>query len=116
MSSRRSAADGPAPALQPEVLDAGAGRLADPQPVQRQQGDQVMLGGWPEPGGDQDCAGLVAGQAAVPGQEPGEREPLGLGEHWLDGDERGSGGVAVIGRLPGRLRPGSQGPAARPQK
>jgi hypothetical protein len=29
----------------------------------------------------------VAGQAAVSGQESGEREPLGVGEHWLDGDE-----------------------------
>jgi len=50
MSSRRSAAGGSAPALQPEVLDAGAGRLADPQPVQRQQGEQGMPGGRPEPG------------------------------------------------------------------
>ena len=32
----------------------------------------------------------LAGQAAVPGQEPGEREPLGISEHRLDGDE-GSG-------------------------
>jgi hypothetical protein len=31
----------------------------------------------------------LAGQAAVPGQEPGEREPLGIGEHRLDRDERG---------------------------
>jgi len=31
-------------------------------------------------------AGL-AGQAAVPGQEPGEREPLGISEHRLDRDE-----------------------------
>jgi len=62
MSSRRSAAGGSAPALQPEVLDAGAGRLADPQPVQRQQGDQGVLGGWPEPGGGQDRAELVAVQ------------------------------------------------------
>ena len=30
----------------------------------------------------------LAGQAAVPGQVPGEREPLGIGEHRLDGDER----------------------------
>jgi hypothetical protein len=29
----------------------------------------------------------LSGQAAVPGQVPGEREPLGIGEDWLDGDE-----------------------------
>jgi hypothetical protein len=29
----------------------------------------------------------LAGQAAVSGQEPGEREPLGTGEGWLDGGE-----------------------------
>ena len=29
----------------------------------------------------------LAGQAAVPGQVPGEREPLGIGEHRLDRDE-----------------------------
>lgn len=33
-------------------------------------------------------AGL-AGQTAVPGQEPGELEPLGLGKCLLDKDERG---------------------------
>ena len=31
----------------------------------------------------------LAGQAAVPGQVPGEREPLGVGEGRLDGDESG---------------------------
>ena len=34
-----------------------------------------------------ECVGL-AGQAAVPSQEPGEREPLGIGEGRLDRDER----------------------------
>jgi hypothetical protein len=29
----------------------------------------------------------LACQAPVPGQEPGEREPLGISEHRLDGDE-----------------------------
>ena len=34
----------------------------------------------------------VAGQAAVPGQEPGERKPLGISEHRQDRDEgRGMG-------------------------
>ena len=34
----------------------------------------------------------LAGQAAVPGQEPGEREPLGLGKGRLDGNEGGGRG------------------------
>jgi hypothetical protein len=37
----------------------------------------------------------LAGQAAVPGKEPGEREPLGIGEGRLERDEssgRGHGG------------------------
>ena len=41
-------------------------------------------------------AGL-AGQAAVPGQEPGEREPLGIGEGRLDWDEDDSGHRAPPG-------------------
>ena len=44
----------------------------------------------------------LAGQAAVPGQEPGEREPLGIGERRLDGGE-GSG----------RSRGGHQGTSRR---
>ncbi len=31
------------PALQAQVLDISAGGLRDPQPVQREQGDQRML-------------------------------------------------------------------------
>src|SRR5207245_4162746 len=34
----------------------------------------------------------LACQAAVPGQEPGERQPFGIAECWLDGDEGGCGG------------------------
>jgi hypothetical protein len=34
---------GPVPAFQAQVLDAGAGGLRDPQPVQGEQGDQRML-------------------------------------------------------------------------
>jgi hypothetical protein len=50
------------PALQAQVLDVGAGRFGDPQPIQREQGDQHMLGRRPEPGGDQQGAELVAVQ------------------------------------------------------
>jgi len=44
------------------VLDVRADSLGDPQPVQREQGDQGMLAGNPEPGGDQQGAELVAVQ------------------------------------------------------
>jgi hypothetical protein len=48
--------------FQAEVLDAGAGGLADPQPVQGEQGDQRVLE-WPaEPDGGQQRAELVAVQ------------------------------------------------------
>jgi hypothetical protein len=40
----------PVAAFQVEVLDVGAGGLGDPQPVQREQRDQRMLCGRPEPG------------------------------------------------------------------
>src|SRR5260370_2338737 len=44
------------------MLDVGAGGLRDPQPVQREQGDQCMLGRWAEPGGYPERAELVAVQ------------------------------------------------------
>ena len=50
------------PALQAQVLDVGAGGLRDPQPVQREQRDQRVLGRRAEPGGDQQRAELVAVQ------------------------------------------------------
>jgi hypothetical protein len=52
----------PVPAFQAQVLDVGAGWFGDPQPVQREQGDERMLGGRAEPGGDQQGAELVAVQ------------------------------------------------------
>jgi len=51
---------GPVAALEPKMLDAGTGGLRYPQPVQGEQGDQRAPGGWPEPGGDQQRAELVA--------------------------------------------------------
>ena len=53
---------GPVPALQAHLLDIGAGGLRDSQPVEREQGDQRMLGRATEPGGDQYGAELVAVQ------------------------------------------------------
>jgi hypothetical protein len=40
---------GPVPAFQAQLPDVGAGGLRDPQPVQREQGDQRMLGRRPQP-------------------------------------------------------------------
>ena len=54
----------PVAAFQIEVLDVGAGGLGDPQPVQREQGDQRMLRRRAEPGGDQERAELVAVQGS----------------------------------------------------
>ena len=51
---------GPVAALDAGGLDVRAGGLGDPQAVDGQQGDQGMLGGRAEPGGDQQCADLVA--------------------------------------------------------
>jgi hypothetical protein len=50
------------PAIQAQVLDVGARRFGDPQPVQREQGDQRVLGWRAEPSGDQEGAELVAVQ------------------------------------------------------
>jgi hypothetical protein len=44
------------------MLDAGAGGLRDPQPVQREQRDQCMIAWRAEPGGDEERAELVAVQ------------------------------------------------------
>jgi hypothetical protein len=52
----------PVPALKAEVVSVRAGGLGNPQPVQREQGDQRMLGRRPESGGDQQRAELIAVQ------------------------------------------------------
>ena len=50
------------------MLDVRSGGFRDPQPIQREQGDQRVLGRRPEPGGDQQGAKLV----------PVERDGMGL--------------------------------------
>jgi hypothetical protein len=45
-----------------QALDVSAGRLRNPQAVQREQGDKSVLGRRAEPGGDQQRAELVAVQ------------------------------------------------------
>jgi hypothetical protein len=49
-------------ALDAQGLDVGAGGFGDAQPVEGEQGDQGVLGGRAEPGGDQQGAELVAVQ------------------------------------------------------
>jgi hypothetical protein len=51
---------GAVPAFQAHVLDVRSGRLRYPQPVQRQQRDQRVLGSRAESGGDQQGTDLVA--------------------------------------------------------
>jgi hypothetical protein len=47
-------------ALDAERFDAGAGSFGDPEPVQREQGDQRVLGWSAKPGRDQEGTELVA--------------------------------------------------------
>jgi hypothetical protein len=93
---------GPAPGFQVagEAFDVGA---ADRE---QRQGTGAALGGELT---QIQCVSLSC-QAAVPGQEPGEREPFGITECWLDGDEAVV--VAVIGYLPVRAETDEAGPAA----
>jgi hypothetical protein len=51
----------------------------------------------------------LAGQPAVAGQEPGEGEPFGIGESWLDRGKGRGWAAVVIGHLPAGLRPGRLG-------
>jgi hypothetical protein len=53
---------GPVAALDAQGLDVGAGGFGNAQPVEGQQGNQRMLGGRAEPGGDQQRAELVTVQ------------------------------------------------------
>jgi hypothetical protein len=56
----------------------------------------------------------LAGQAAVPGQEPREREPLGIIEHRLDRDQRsrdGFGGHQAPPGTAGNLKGWAAGPS-----
>ena len=54
---------GPVAAFHTQGLNFRAGGLRDPQPVQRQQRDQRMLGHWSQSGRDQQGAHLVAVQS-----------------------------------------------------
>ncbi len=53
---------GAVPALDAQALNAGAGRLGNPQPVQSEQGDQRMLGRRAEPRSHQDRTEFIAVQ------------------------------------------------------
>jgi hypothetical protein len=51
---------GPVPALDAQVLDAGAGGFRHAQPVERQQGDQRVLARRTEPGGNKQRPEFIA--------------------------------------------------------
>ena len=63
---------------------------SDTRPVQREQGDQRVLGGWSEPGGDQEAAEFVAVQRGgvatriQPGTTDVRRGPV-VQKFFLDG-------------------------------
>jgi hypothetical protein len=92
---------GPAPLLQVpgEALDAGAA------------GGEQGQGPGPAPGGElAQVQGVgLAGQAAVPGQEPGEGDPFGVGEDGLDRGERGGWDSSGHGAPPGQAETGKLG-------
>jgi hypothetical protein len=53
------------PAVQAQVLDVGARRFGDPQPVQREQGDQRVFGCRAEPSGDQEAPSSLRSRATA---------------------------------------------------
>jgi len=99
----------PVPALDAQGLDVGTGSFGHAQPVERQQGDQRMLGGLTEPGGNEQRTQLVAVQ---PG---GYRLIIQPGT----ADMRGQGLIqqVFLHRVPvepgdGAQPPGDRGPGA----
>ena len=76
----------PVPALEAQVLDAGAGGLRYPQPVQREQRDQCMIAWRPEQAGPAAYAGAGDGHRALArSHTPGIAGPL---IHALTGNVR----------------------------
>ncbi|MFY9649457.1 hypothetical protein [Trebonia sp.] len=77
----------------------GLGDKPPPEPAEVRAADREQgKGPGTAPAGELaqvEGAGL-AGHAAVPGQEPGERKPLGAGEGRLDAGEAVEEAVAVI--------------------
>jgi hypothetical protein len=116
----------------PRFLDVGANSLGDPQPVERQQGNQRVLGRRAEPGlqvaGEALNVGppgleevevmllasgrllaqvqgvRLAREAGVTGQEPSQCQPLGVGEYQLSDGDHGRWGRRGSGH---RAPPGS---------
>ena len=89
-----------------------AGEAFDVGPA---DGEQVQ-GAGAAPGGElaQVQRVGVAGQAAVPGQEPGQGKTLGVGERGLDHDEGSGWGSSGHRAPPGRAETRRAGPAASP--
>jgi hypothetical protein len=99
------------PAFETEVVDVRSEGLGDPQPVDRQQRDQSMLGCGAQAGGDQQRSDLVAVQ---PDRmrfvvQPGPPDMGGRGvleQVFLDGVavEPGDGAQPAGDRRPGPAR------------
>ena len=89
-----------------------AGEGLDADPADREQGKRPGSA----PAGElAQVEGVsLSGQAAVAGQEPGEREPLGISEHRLDRDERSRGDRGCHWAPPGTAGTREAGP--RPQQ
>jgi hypothetical protein len=68
-------------AFQAEVLDVRTGGLRYPQPVEGEQGNQRVVSGRAEPGGDQESPGFVAVQGGGVRfvVEPGAADVCGRG-------------------------------------
>ena len=92
----------PASTFESQVIDVGTGGLRHAQPVEGEQGYKRVLGGRPEPGGNQERTELVAVQDSGVRLiiQPGTADVRGRGvleEFFLDGVlvEPGDGGQAA---------------------
>jgi len=92
------------PALKAQVLDVGPDRLGDPQPVQRGQGHQRVLGWRSESGSYQEGTELVAVQCddvgfVVHPRSPDVRRRGVVQEFFFDGVflEAGDGALIAAG-------------------
>jgi hypothetical protein len=105
----------PVSPLQAQVLDIGAGGLGDSQAVQREQGDQRVLGRRPEPSSHQQGSQLVAVQGGGMRLvvQPRAADMHGRG-HRLEHDEEGHADRLIQGDPVGRVGRGAARPAADP--
>src|SRR6516162_9702918 len=83
--------------------------------VEAADGEQVQRAATAPAGELAQVQGIrLAGQAAVPGQEPGKGEPFGVGEGGLDRGERGGWGGSGHRAPPGQAGNREAGPVPAP--